>query len=58
MAKYILILMLATLMTSLTFLCVSIISGNLVMFAVTTFISLISMLGACLLAEELDEKRL
>ncbi len=57
MKKYILIFMLAALMTSLALLCSAIISGNLVMFTFTTFASIISMLATCLLAQELDDKR-
>ena len=52
------IVMVAIMITSLTLLCASIISGDLVMFAFSTGISLISVLGACVLAGELDDKKI
>ena len=52
------IVMVAIMITSLTFLCAAIISGDLVMFAFSTGMSLISVLGACVLAGELDDKKI
>lgn len=52
------IIMVAIMITSLTLLCAAIISGDLVMFAFSTGMSLISVLGACVLAGELDDKKI
>jgi hypothetical protein len=56
--KTLFIVMLAIMITSLALLCRSIISGDLVMFAFSTGVSLISLLGTCVLAGELDDRRI
>jgi hypothetical protein len=55
--KGIFILMVAILITSLTLLCAAIISGDLVTFAFSTGLSIVSVLGACVTAGVLDDRR-
>jgi hypothetical protein len=55
--KTLFIVMVAIMITSLTLLCAAIISGDLVMFAFSTGISIVSVLGACVLAGELDDRK-
>jgi hypothetical protein len=50
------ILMLSTMMTSLALLCSAIIIGDLLALALTTLLSIVSLLGACVLAGILDKK--
>lgn len=55
--KALFILMLAIMISSLTLLCASIISGDLVTFALSTGLSVVSVLGACVVAGVLDDRR-
>jgi hypothetical protein len=55
--KALFILMLAIMMTSLALLCASIMSGDLVTFAFSTGLSIVSVLGACVSAGVLDDRR-
>ena len=55
--KALFILMLAIMMTSLALLCASIMSGDLVTFAFSTGLSIVSVLGACVTAGVLDDRR-
>jgi hypothetical protein len=55
--KTLFIVMVAIMITSLTLLCAAIISGDLVMFAFSTGVSIVSVLGACVLAGELDDRK-
>jgi hypothetical protein len=55
--KALFILMLAIMMTSIALLCAAIMSGDLVTFAFSTGLSIVSVLGACVSAGVLDDRR-
>ena len=55
--KTILFVMVAILIVSLTLLCVSIMSGDVITFAFSTGLSIVSVLGACVVAGVLDDRR-
>jgi hypothetical protein len=56
--KALFILMLAIMMSSLALLCAAIISGDLVTFAFSTGLSIVSVLGTCVTAGVLDDRRI
>lgn len=55
--KALFILMTSTLIASLTIMCVAIIELDVVTFGFSTFLSCISVLGACVTAKILDENK-
>jgi len=55
--KTIFYLMVAILIVSLALLCASIMSGDVITFAFSTGLSIVSVLGACVVAGVLDDRR-
>lgn len=49
--------MVAILIVSLALLCASIMSGDIITFAFSTGLSIVSVLGACVVAGVLDDRR-
>ena len=56
--KGIFILMLSMMMISLALLCSAIIIGDLVAFAFSTGLSIVSVLGTCVIAGVLDDRKI